>query len=177
MNDRNRRGSQRAFQGGKQREDTRRENDNLPQPTHQLQAEKIKAILEHKPADIDQIAAEIAQNCRDNRGNLLPPTQMRNFYGPIVRLRSDIASISRSDWDTPRQDLAIPLSMHSTRLLYMAARDPKAAVLRDSFRPLISTAIQNNAITPAKVITICDFAEAVVAHHYALDKKRGGSEE
>ncbi|HLH50970.1 MAG TPA: type III-A CRISPR-associated protein Csm2 [Roseiarcus sp.] len=135
------------------------EDDNRPV----LTSEEVQAILSGDANKLNDAAQKIANGC----GNL-PPTQMRNFYGPIVRLRNELAS-------EPNADLSIrhahDLMMHRVRLVYMAARNNAARPLQKSFAELVAAAISNNRrVEKEKVQAICDFAEAVVAYHYSQTK-------
>jgi CRISPR type III-A-associated protein Csm2 len=123
--------------------------------------ERVEAILNHSAEDIDSTGQQIARECRG-----LPRTQMRNFYGPIVRLRSDLASNPSRE---PRPEYANALMMHRARLVYMAARPDgrHAEALARWFAELVITAVRNNRVEAGKVEAICDLAEAIVAYHYA----------
>jgi CRISPR type III-A-associated protein Csm2 len=120
----------------------------------------LEKILQNSAQDIDESARKIAEECQG-----LSRTQMRNFFGPIVRLRSELAKPSPD-----RARHARDLFMHSARVTYMAARDGKAWPLESCFTPLIRAAVKNNSVPDDTLRAICDFAEALVAYHYRLSK-------
>lgn len=153
MNDRNRRSapSHRSRPPGS-------EDDNRPA----LAAEEVQAILNQDAQQLDATASKIAEQCKE-----LPRTQMRNFYGPIVRLRNELAGEPTADLSRRH---ARDLTMHRARLVYMAARNVAARPLQKSFAELVGEAIRDNRAEKEKVRAICDFAEAVVAYHYPLAK-------
>jgi CRISPR type III-A-associated protein Csm2 len=135
-------------------------------------SEEVKAILDREPASLDDAARKIAERCKD-----LPRAQMRNFYGPIVRLRNELASGRSKDLGSgASKDLAVrharELMMHKVRLVYMKARNNDAEALQQSFADLIEKAISNNRAERDKVEAICDFAEAVLAYHYSQAEER-----
>jgi CRISPR type III-A-associated protein Csm2 len=132
-------------------------------PAPSISPEEIQKILEHHPEDLDKSARNIAQQCQG-----LERTQIRNFYGPVVRLRSDLAGVASEPLQLRH---ARDLFMHSARLAYMAARNGKAKPLENCFTQLVRAAVKNNRIEDAKLRAICDFAEAVVAYHYSLSKQ------
>jgi len=152
MNDRPR-------QGG--RPDSRGSTRPAPPP---ISADEIQKILQRGAEEIDRNARDVAQRCAD-----LSPTQIRNFYGPIVRLRSDVARIQ-----TPqvRAEHARALYMHSARLAYMAARDSRATSLHKCFEQMVRAAVKNNQADNGVVAAICDFAEALVAYHTQSSKNK-----
>jgi CRISPR type III-A-associated protein Csm2 len=82
----------------------------------------------------------------------LKRAQMRNFYGPLVRLRET--------QQAPEVQLN-QLQLMRHRLAYMAAREPAAGRLREAFTVLIERARPESA----QVKAIFTFAEAVVAYH------------
>jgi CRISPR type III-A-associated protein Csm2 len=120
----------------------------------------LEKILQNSAQDIDESARKIAEECKD-----LSNTQMRNFFGPIVRLRSDLAKPSPD-----RTRHARDLFMHCARVTYMAARDGKARPLERCFTPLVRAAVKNNSVQDDALRAICDFAEALVAYHYRPSK-------
>src|SRR5579885_378083 len=120
-----------------------------------LSREEVQAILGNGVQEIDAAARKIAQQCSG-----LPRTQMRNFYGPIVRLRNELAADPNADLSRRH---ARELMMHRARLVYMAARNGAAGPLQKSFADLVGDAIRDNHAEREKVAAICDFAEAVVA--------------
>lgn len=135
------------------------------QPQRQLQQPPavsipLEKILQNSAQDIDESARKIAEECRE-----LPRSQMRNFFGPIVRLRSDLAKPSPD-----RARYARDLFMHSARVVYMAARDGKARPLENCFTPLVRAAVRNNTVQDDALRAICDFAEALVAYHYSVSR-------
>ena len=153
MNDRNRHRSP-----SRQERPRGSENDNLSE----LTSEELQAILNQNAQEMDAAAHKIGEQCKG-----LPRTQMRNFYGPIVRLRNELASQPKADLSRRH---ARDLMMHRARLVYMAARNQAAGPLQKSFAQLVGGAISNNRVDKEKVEAICDFAEAVVAYHYLLAK-------
>jgi CRISPR type III-A-associated protein Csm2 len=157
MNDRNRSGGSRSQT--RDRQSSREGQPNHPAPaTPSAPVIAVDKILEGSPEDLDAGAHQIAQSCKG-----LSRSQMRNFFGPIVRLRAELANPSFD----PRR-CARNLYMHSARVTYMAARDDDAASLEHSFKSLVQKAVLNSAIESVKLRSICDFAEAIVAYHYPL---------
>lgn len=131
-----------------------------------LSQDEIQKILQRGAEDIDRNARQIAQRCAG-----LSRSQVRNFYGPIVRLRSDLTG---PQTEQLHADHARALYMHSARLAYMAARDGKAKDLYSCFDQIVRVAVKNNKVDYPAVATICDFAEAVVAYHYAMNRESRG---
>jgi CRISPR type III-A-associated protein Csm2 len=130
---------------------------------------RIARILARDAVEIDRAGQDIARRCAD-----LPPTQIRNFYGPFVELRAELktpqASQQGGDQQPAPPGYANALLMHRARIHYMAARDSHhhADLIRDWFSALIDAATKaGGALTVKSVEAICDLAEAVVAYHYA----------
>lgn len=117
-------------------------------------------VLGRDAAKIDTRAEELAQSMV-NAG--LTPSQVRNFYGAIVRMRAE------EDVERQRRELA----MHRSRLAYLTARaQGRANSLWEVFGPLLKDLAASG--TPAQVSALCDFAEAVVAYHKYYESKNEG---
>ncbi len=131
--------------------------DRRPAETVQnVDQQRVSRILERDAVEIDRTAHKIATACAG-----LVRTQMRNFYGPIVRLRAELGH----HFDP--KSFSNALMMHRARVHYLAARERggNADSLRDWFSKIIDDAVKQ--LTAEKVEAICDLAEAVVAYHYA----------
>ena len=105
----------------------------------------LEAILTGDYDRIDARAEKLAAEIRS-----LNRTQLRNFYGPLVKVRVEL--------DAERQRNA--LRMLRPRLAYMVARDRNAEGLWKWFAELLKRASRPNQIG-----SVCDFAEAVIAYH------------
>lgn len=130
----------------------RGQRDRPPRPgprtrdMDELEKQDLEAVLRGDYEKIDARAEQIARSIRD-----LAPSQIRNFYGPIVKARSESDPKRKRD----------ALLMHRPRLAYLVARaDGKADELWKWFGELLRRA--NDA---AQIRSVCDFAEAIVAYH------------
>jgi CRISPR type III-A-associated protein Csm2 len=87
----------------------------------------------------------------------LARAQIRNFYGPVIKLRESERS--------PKEQIS-RLHLMRARLAYMVARpDGRAAgPLRSAFDALV------RAVTEEELPFLYDFAEAVVAYHRGISK-------
>lgn len=138
--------SERDFRGS-------RSGPRAPAPSGpRLDAGAFKSdVLSRDPAKIDTRAEELAQSMVSAS---LTPSQVRNFYGAIARIRAE------EDPDKQRRELA----MHRSRLAYLTARaEGNANSLWEVFGPLLKELAGGG--DPAQVSALCDFAEAVVAYH------------
>jgi CRISPR type III-A-associated protein Csm2 len=114
--------------------------------------------LQHNLSRIDELAETVA---REAANNGLTASQLRNFYGPITKVRID---------SNPTRQRAA-LKMHRSRLAYLVARSGgKADELWRWFGDLL-----RRANDPTEISGVCDFAEAIVAYHRYYDKTKGGT--
>jgi CRISPR type III-A-associated protein Csm2 len=119
-----------------------------PPPERSRYQHEIAAVLSGDATKIDEIAERIGQSLANRR---LSPSQIRNFYGPLIRVRAMQAG------DKQR---TASLRMHRSRLAYLVKRaDGKADELWDVFGELLKTADGD------QIDSVCNFAEAVVAYH------------
>lgn len=127
-----------------------------PQPRDSQQGrreeERLRPILQGDEEAIVKQAESLAREIEN-----LPPTQLRNFYTPLIQLRES------------QDDLASKLHklvLHRPRLAYMKARKGEAGPLQRDFDWLIrEVAREKNA---KQLEHLFEFAEAVVAYHKAL---------
>lgn len=121
------------------------------QDMDEREKQDLEAVLRGDYEKIDTRAEIIGGLIRE-----LTSSQVRNFYGPIVKARSE------SDLKRKRDALL----MHRPRLAYLVARaDGKADELWKWFRELLRRA--NDA---GQIRSVCDFAEAIVAYHKRASK-------
>jgi CRISPR type III-A-associated protein Csm2 len=117
---------------------------------------KLDAVLGGDAAAIDELGEDLGRRLRE-----LPPTQLRNFYGPIAKLRSQSGADERKK----------RARAHRWRVAYLVARaDRKADPLWPVFGELLK-----RAETQEHIDSICDLAEAVVAYHKYFEKNREAS--
>ena len=110
-------------------------------------AELVPEVLSGKGERIVYWAQKLASMLED-----LKRSQIRNFYGPLIRLRE-------TTMDAPEEAIS-RLHLMRARLHYMANRERAAIPLRDVFERLIP-ALDNRQ----KLMALYDFAEALVSYH------------
>ena len=109
-------------------------------------AEDVAAVLSGDATRIDEVAERLAKRLAERKLNR---TQIRNFYGPIVIVRTKGGEERKK-----------ALRMHRSRLAYLVARaDGKADELWTLFSELLKRA------EGEQIDAVCDLAEAVVAYH------------
>lgn len=111
----------------------------------QLTDEEVQKILSGDGRTIAEKAADLAKQLQELRS-----AQIRNFYGPITKIRESHESAGSK---INRLHLMRP------RLVYMAARERNALPLQHCFEKLIKAADEK------KLNGLFDFAEAVVGYH------------
>jgi CRISPR type III-A-associated protein Csm2 len=114
--------------------------------------ERLRPILEGEAEAIVKQAESLAREIEK-----LPPTQIRNFYTPLVQLRE-----SQDELSVKLHKLAL----HRPRLAYMKARKSEAGPLQRDFDWLIREVVKQK--DPKQLEYLFEFAEAVVAYHKAL---------
>jgi CRISPR type III-A-associated protein Csm2 len=126
----------------------RQDNRGQPPPERSRYQQEVADVLSGDAGKIDAIAERLGRSLADRK---LTPSQLRNFYGPLVRVRA------MQTGDEPR---IAALRMHRSRLAYLVKRaDGKADELWDVFGELLKSA------DGQQVDSVCNFAEAVVAYH------------
>ena len=117
-------------------------HDTTPVPLDDATAKKI---LEGDGRTIADFGVKLADALR-----FLERAQIRNFYGPMIRLKES------GDSDEKKLN---DLHLMRARLVYMKAREKKAEPLQEVFEKLIRMAAAGD------VAHIFQFAEAVVGYH------------
>jgi CRISPR type III-A-associated protein Csm2 len=138
----------------------RRYGNPPTQGSHEnLDETQLRAILQGNAEVIVEKAQALAGELRRRD---FPPTQLRNFYTPLVQLRESE--------DDPPEKLR-KLHLQRPRLAYMNARTSgKADPLQKNFDWLIREVAKQKDQQQLKKQLDClfEFAEAVVAYHKAL---------
>lgn len=120
----------------------------------------VEDVLKGDMTKIDEHAEALASRLVEDD---LTPSQVRNFYGSLAKLR-----VERD----PQKRLA-QARMHRARLAYLTARakdsrkDP-ARYLWEVFGPLL------RQVDEKQLDFLCDFAEAVVAYHKYFEQAKKG---
>lgn len=136
-----------AEQGRRDRDGGRRDDAGPP-----VDAAFVEDVLSGDGERIVRRAEELAHGL-----GRLARAQIRNFYGPVIKLRESERS--------PKEQIS-RLHLMRARLAYMVARpDGRAAgPLRSAFDALV------RAVTVETLPALYDFAEAVVAYHRNLSR-------
>lgn len=119
-------------------------------------SEQLRLVLQGNEDVIVREAESLARAIKD-----LPPTQLRNFYTPLIQLRE-------SQDDLPAK--LHKLVLHRPRLAYMKARKREAGPLQETFNWLIIEVARLK--DPKQLEHLFEFAEAVVAYHKAQKTER-----
>lgn len=122
----------------------------------------VKAIVDDVlAADMSKIDARAEELALSIAKAKLSASQVRNFYGAFVRMRTE----------SDREKRFEQLKQHRSRLAYLTARaNGKADSLWEVFNPLLRESRSEH------VEAICSFAEAIVAYHKYFEeilKKQG----
>jgi len=118
-----------------------------PPASRPLTDEEVANILAGNGKAIANAAAGLAEEIQD-----LKSAQIRNFYGPITKIRES---------NEPPEAKLDRLHLMRPRLVYMKAREPKAGPIEREFSKLISKAEASDKALRG----LFDFAEALVAYH------------
>ena len=119
--------------------------------------ERLRPILKGDEEAIVKQAESLAKEIER-----LPPTQLRNFYTPLIQLRESQGDLSGK---------LHKLVLYRPRLAYMKAREGRAEPLQRDFDWLIREVAKQK--DPKQLEFLFEFAEAVVAYHKAQKTERG----
>lgn len=141
--------------------DRGRGSDRSGAQSERVTEEQIKAVLDNDAGKIDEFAERLGGDLHRVK---FSSSQIRNFYGPLAKLRAERDDQVRRD----------ALRVHRSRVAYLVARSKgTAALLWDWFEKLLK-----KASSKSEIEGVLAFAEAIVAYHkFASDNRGGGRDD
>lgn len=138
----------------------RRHDDRPRTPEPAVSDDQVQKILDRDGGTIVKVARDLARDLKD-----LKSSQLRNFYGSLLKIEAKYDSIEP-------EELVTEFQLLRPKLHYMANRDSNARALKDCFDVVLKKACETidkapdkGAVAKKVAKAVFDFAEAVVAYH------------